>query len=135
MSARSGSLISRLRLDLKKVLGWADKIHGLTVLGDGLYHIQIRHEPIGVAEQIIPWNFPLIMLAWKVRPTLMCDNTIVLKTIEQTPWTALYVAKLFHEAGLPPSVLNVVFGFGPTAGTALAGQWMWTWLLSRDQLR
>ena len=78
-------------------LGWADKIHGLTVPADGNYHVQTLHEPIGVAGQIIPWNFPLIMFAWKVGPALACGNTIVLKTAEQTPLTALYVAKLFHE--------------------------------------
>lgn len=77
--------------------GWADKIHGLTVPADGDYHVQILHEPIGVAGQIIPWNFPLIMFAWKVGPALACGNTIVLKTAEQTPLTALLVAKLFHE--------------------------------------
>ncbi|KMT10552.1 hypothetical protein BVRB_5g116750 [Beta vulgaris subsp. vulgaris] len=101
--------------------GWADKIHGLTVPADGPYHVQTLHEPIGVAGQIIPWNFPLIMFAWKVGPALACGNTIVLKTAEQTPLTALYVGKLFHEAGLPPGVLNIVSGFGPTAGAALAG--------------
>ncbi|KAA8542654.1 hypothetical protein F0562_023847 [Nyssa sinensis] len=100
--------------------GWADKIHGLTVPADGPYHVQTLHEPIGVAGQIIPWNFPLVMFAWKVGPALACGNTIVLKTAEQTPLTALYVAKLFHEAGLPPGVLNIVSGFGPTAGAALA---------------
>ncbi|EEF52026.1 aldehyde dehydrogenase family 2 member B4, mitochondrial [Ricinus communis] len=100
--------------------GWADKIHGLTVPADGNHHVQILHEPIGVAGQIIPWNFPLILFAWKVGPALACGNTIVLKTAEQTPLTALYAAKLFHEAGLPPGVLNVVSGYGPTAGAALA---------------
>ncbi|KAF2282913.1 hypothetical protein GH714_043333 [Hevea brasiliensis] len=100
--------------------GWADKIHGLTVPGDSNHHVQVLHEPIGVAGQIIPWNFPLIMFAWKVGPALACGNTIVLKTAEQTPLTALYAAKLFHEAGLPPGVLNVVSGYGPTAGAALA---------------
>lgn len=100
--------------------GWADKIHGLTVPADGLYHVQTLHEPIGVAGQIIPWNFPLIMFAWKVGPALACGNTVVLKTAEQTPLTALYVGKLFHEAGLPPGVLNIVSGYGPTAGAALA---------------
>ncbi|KAJ7945888.1 putative Aldehyde dehydrogenase [Quillaja saponaria] len=100
--------------------GWADKIHGLTVPADGNYHVQTLHEPIGVAGQIIPWNFPLLMFAWKVGPALACGNTIVLKTAEQTPLTALYVAKLFHEAGLPPGVLNIVSGYGPTAGAALA---------------
>ncbi|KAL5725195.1 aldehyde dehydrogenase (NAD(+)) [Ranunculus cassubicifolius] len=100
--------------------GWADKIHGLTVPADGPYHVQVLHEPIGVAGQIIPWNFPLLMFAWKVGPALACGNTIVLKSAEQTPLSALYAAKLFHEAGLPPGVLNVVSGFGPTAGAALA---------------
>ncbi|KAE9607899.1 putative oxidoreductase [Lupinus albus] len=100
--------------------GWADKIHGLTVPADGPYHVQTLHEPIGVAGQIIPWNFPLVMFAWKVGPALACGNTIVLKTAEQTPLSALYVARLFHEAGLPPGVLNIVSGFGPTAGAALA---------------
>lgn len=100
--------------------GWADKIHGLTVPADSPHHVQILHEPIGVAGQIIPWNFPLLMFAWKVGPALACGNTIVLKTAEQTPLTALYAAKLFHEAGLPAGVLNVVSGYGPTAGAALA---------------
>ncbi|KAF8390385.1 hypothetical protein HHK36_024911 [Tetracentron sinense] len=100
--------------------GWADKIHGLTVPADGNYHVQTLHEPIGVAGQIIPWNFPLLMFAWKVGPALACGNTIVLKSAEQTPLSALYVSKLFHEAGLPPGVLNVISGFGPTAGAALA---------------
>lgn len=100
--------------------GWADKIHGLTVPADGDYHVQTLHEPIGVAGQIIPWNFPLIMFAWKVGPALATGNTIVLKTSEQTPLTALVVAKLLHEAGLPPGVLNIVSGYGPTAGAPLA---------------
>ncbi|GMN45851.1 hypothetical protein TIFTF001_015041 [Ficus carica] len=100
--------------------GWADKIHGLTVPADGNYHVQTLHEPIGVAGQIIPWNFPLLMFAWKVGPALACGNTTVLKTAEQTPLSALYVGKLFHEAGLPPGVLNIVSGYGPTAGAALA---------------
>lgn len=67
--------------------GWADKIHGLTVPADGDYHVQTLHEPIGVAGQIIPWNFPLLMFAWKVGPALACGNTIVLKTAQQhCPW-------------------------------------------------
>ncbi|KAJ9176414.1 hypothetical protein P3X46_011727 [Hevea brasiliensis] len=100
--------------------GWADKIHGLVVPADGQHHVQTLHEPIGVAGQIIPWNFPLLMFAWKVGPALACGNTVVIKTAEQTPLTALYAAKLFHEAGLPEGVLNVISGFGPTAGAALA---------------
>ncbi|XP_058114909.1 benzaldehyde dehydrogenase, mitochondrial-like [Magnolia sinica] len=100
--------------------GWADKIHGLTVPADGPYHVQVLHEPIGVAGQIIPWNFPLIMYTWKVGPALATGNTVVIKTAEQTPLSALYVSKLFHEAGLPEGVLNVISGYGPTAGAALA---------------
>ncbi|GMH01620.1 hypothetical protein Nepgr_003459 [Nepenthes gracilis] len=100
--------------------GWADKIHGLTVPADGPHHVQILHEPIGVAGQIIPWNFPLLMFAWKVGPALACGNTIVLKTAEKTPLSALHVAKLLHEAGLPEGVLNVISGYGHTAGVALA---------------
>ena len=101
--------------------GWADKIHGLLVPADGPHHVQVLHEPIGVAGQIIPWNFPLLMFAWQVGPALACGNAVVLKTAEQTPLSALYVASLLHEAGLPEGVLNVVSGFGPTAGGALAG--------------
>ncbi|KAG2376563.1 Aldehyde dehydrogenase family 2 member [Vigna angularis] len=100
--------------------GWADKIHGLTVPADGPYTVQTLHEPIGVAGQIIPWNFPLLMFTWKICPALACGNTVVIKTAEQTPLSALYASKLLHEAGLPPGVLNVISGFGPTAGAAIA---------------
>ena len=81
----------------KNSSGWADKIHGLTVPADGLHQVQTFHEPIGVAGQIIPWNFPLLMYAWKIGPALACGNTIVLKTAEQTPLSALYASKLLHE--------------------------------------
>lgn len=99
--------------------GWADKIHGLTVPSDGPHHVQTLHEPIGVAGQIVPWNFPLLIYSWKVAPALACGNTVVLKTSEQTPLSALYVSRLFLEAGLPPGVLNIISGFGPTTGAAL----------------
>ncbi|RZC92131.1 hypothetical protein C5167_028020 [Papaver somniferum] len=85
-----------------------------------VYHVQTLHEPIGVAGQIIPWNFPLLMFAWKVGPALATGNSSVLKTAEQTPLSALYAGKLLHEAGLPEGVLNVISGFGPTAGAALS---------------
>lgn len=88
--------------------GWADKIHGLTVPADSHHHVQVLHEPIGVAGQIIPWNFPLMMLAWKVGPALACGNTVVLKTAEQTPLTALFVAKLFHDVSLYEKSTNLV---------------------------
>ncbi|KAG0465239.1 hypothetical protein HPP92_019403 [Vanilla planifolia] len=100
--------------------GWVDKIHGLVVPADTAHHVQVLYEPIGVVGQIIPWNFPLLMFAWKVGPALACGNTIVLKTAEQTPLSALLVSKLLHEAGLPEGVLNVISGFGPTAGAALS---------------
>ncbi|OVA03738.1 Aldehyde dehydrogenase domain [Macleaya cordata] len=100
--------------------GWADKIHGLTVPADGQHHVQILHEPIGVVGQIIPWNFPLLMFAWKIGPALATGNTVVLKTAELTPLSALYAANLLHEAGLPPGVVNIISGFGATVGAALA---------------
>ncbi|XP_039032192.1 aldehyde dehydrogenase family 2 member B7, mitochondrial-like [Hibiscus syriacus] len=110
-------MISRV---IRYYAGWADKVHGLTVPADGPHHVQTINEPIGVAGQIIPWNFPLLMFAWKVGPALACGCTIVLKSAEQTPLSALFAAKLLHEAGLPPGVLNVISGFGSTAGAALS---------------
>jgi len=76
-------------------------------------------EPLGVVGQIIPWNFPILLAAWKVAPALAAGNTIVLKPAEQTPLSALRLAQVAEEAGLPPGVLNVVTGFGPVAGAAL----------------
>lgn len=101
--------------------GWADKIQGKTLPVDGPYFSYTRHEAIGVVGQIIPWNFPLLMQAWKWGPALACGNTIVLKPAEQTPLTALRVAELATEVGFPPGVVNVVPGYGPTAGAALSG--------------
>lgn len=100
--------------------GWADKIHGETLRpgGDNMAYTLI--EPIGVVGCIIPWNFPMAMLAWKLAPALAAGCTTVLKPAEQTPLTALRAAELALEAGLPPGVLNVVPGYGPTAGAALA---------------
>ena len=100
--------------------GWADKNHGQTIPVDGNYFCYTRHEPVGVVGQIIPWNFPLLMQAWKWGPALACGNTLVLKPAEQTPLTALRVAKLAQEVGFPDGVINVVPGYGPTAGAALA---------------
>ena len=101
--------------------GWADKNHGQTVPIDGSYFCYTRHEPVGVVGQIIPWNFPLLMQAWKWGPALACGNTVILKPAEQTPLTALRVAQLAQEVGFPDGVINVVPGFGPTAGAALSG--------------
>jgi acyl-CoA reductase-like NAD-dependent aldehyde dehydrogenase len=100
--------------------GWADKIHGKTIPADGQVFAFTRAEPIGVCGQIIPWNFPVFMFAWKLGPALSCGNTIVIKPAEQTPLTALYVASLVKEAGFPPGVVNVVPGYGPTAGAAIS---------------
>src|SRR5437868_6327545 len=100
--------------------GWADKIHGKTIPVDGNYFCYTRHEPVGVVGQIIPWNFPLLMQAWKWGPALASGCTIVLKPAEQTPLTALRVAGLAQEAGFPDGVINVVPGYGPTAGAALS---------------
>jgi aldehyde dehydrogenase (NAD+) len=101
--------------------GWADKICGKTIPIEGNYFCYTRHEPVGVIGQIIPWNFPALMQAWKWGPALATGNTIVLKPAEQTPLTALAIAKLAQEVGFPDGVINVVPGFGPTAGAALSG--------------
>jgi len=101
--------------------GWADKIQGRTIPVDGPFWAHTFHEPLGVAAQIIPWNFPLLMAAWKLAPALACGNTVVLKLAEQTPMTALRLGQLALEAGLPPGVLNIITGWGPDAGAPLAG--------------
>jgi aldehyde dehydrogenase (NAD+) len=100
--------------------GWADKNHGKTIPVEGDFFCYTRHEPVGVVGQIIPWNFPLLMQAWKWGPALACGNTLVLKPAEQTPLTALRVAALAQQAGFPDGVINVVPGYGPTAGAALS---------------
>jgi aldehyde dehydrogenase (NAD+) len=99
--------------------GWADKIEGEVLPIPGPYLNYTRREPVGVCGQIIPWNYPLQMAAWKVAPALACGNTVVLKPAEQTPLTALELARIAADTGLPAGVLNVVPGFGETAGAAL----------------
>lgn len=101
--------------------GWADKVHGKTIPLDGPFMCYTRHEPVGIVGQVIPWNFPLLMQAWKLGPALACGNVVVMKPAEQTPLTALYVASLIAEAGFPAGVVNLVPGYGPTAGGAIAG--------------
>lgn len=100
--------------------GWADKIQGKTIPVNGDYFCYTRHEPVGVVGQIIPWNFPLLMQAWKLGPALAAGNTIVLKPAEQTPLSALRVGELILEAGFPEGVVNILPGYGPTAGGAIA---------------
>jgi phenylacetaldehyde dehydrogenase len=106
--------------------GWATKIEGNTIdisvpyMPGANFHSYTLREPVGVVGQIIPWNFPLLMAAWKLGPALTTGNCVVLKPAEQTPLTALRLAELIAEAGVPDGVVNVVPGFGETAGAALA---------------
>ncbi|XP_068622791.1 aldehyde dehydrogenase, mitochondrial [Battus philenor] len=105
---------------LRYYAGWADKNHGMVLPTDGNYFAYTRHEPVGVCGQIIPWNFPLLMAAWKLGPALATGNTVVLKPAEQTPLSALYLAQLVKEAGFPAGVVNVLPGFGDTGAALVA---------------
>jgi phenylacetaldehyde dehydrogenase len=106
--------------------GWVTKLEGNTIpisvpyMPDAEFHAYTLREPVGVAGQIIPWNFPLLMAAWKLGPALAAGVTIVLKPAEQTPLSALKLGELILEAGVPAGVVNIVTGFGETAGAALA---------------
>ncbi len=104
---------------LRYYAGWADKIEGRTVPVRGNFLSYTLRQPVGVVGQIIPWNFPLLMLAWKWAPALACGNTVVIKPAEQTPLTALWMAELAREAGFPPGVVNVLNGLGETTGAAI----------------
>ena len=117
-----------LAVDLFRYMaGWATKIEGNTIpisvpfTPGAEYLAYTLREPVGVVGQIIPWNFPLLMAAWKLGPALAAGCTIVLKPAEQTPLSAILLGELFCEAGFPDGVVNVVTGFGETAGAALAG--------------
>jgi len=100
--------------------GWADKLHGQTIETNPLKFAYTLKQPVGVCAQIIPWNYPLAMAAWKLGPALACGNTIVLKPAEQTPLSILYLASLIPQAGFPPGVINIINGYGKEAGSALA---------------
>ncbi len=122
----NGKPIREARIDIREAIdafryyaGWTTKIEGETIPVRGNVLNYTVREPVGVVGAIIPWNFPLLMAAWKVAPALACGNAVVLKPAEQTPLTALELAAIAHEAGLPPGVLNVLPGFGETAGAAL----------------
>ncbi|KAK5078190.1 aldehyde dehydrogenase (NAD(P)(+)) ald5 [Lithohypha guttulata] len=126
-SLDNGKALSMAKVDvglssgcLRYYGGWADKIHGKVIDTDPESFNYTRHEPVGVCGQIIPWNFPLLMWAWKIGPALATGNTVVLKTAEQTPLSALYAATLVEKAGIPAGVVNVISGFGKTAGAAIA---------------
>ena len=104
---------------LRYYAGFADKIQGSTIPIRGKYFCYTRREPIGVVGQIIPWNFPMLMTAWKWGPALAAGCTIVMKPAEQTPLTCLRMAQLSKDVGFPDGVINVVPGFGPTAGAGV----------------
>jgi acyl-CoA reductase-like NAD-dependent aldehyde dehydrogenase len=99
--------------------GWTDKVHGETIPVKGNYLAYTLREPVGVVAAIVPWNFPLLLAAWKVAPALACGNTVVLKPASQTPLTAIALGHLALEAGVPPGVLNVVTGPGARVGRAI----------------
>jgi len=103
--------------------GWADKIHGHTIPADGSanrgIHCFTLMDPVGICAQVIPWNYPVLMAAWKWAPALACGNTLVLKPSEKTPLSALYMAHLAMEVGFPPGVINVINGMGDPVGEAL----------------
>ncbi len=100
--------------------GWPTKILGTVNPVDASVHCYTVREPVGVCAGIIPWNGPLVMAVWKIAPALACGNTVVLKPAEQTPLTALRFGQILAETGLPPGVVNIVTGFGETAGAAIS---------------
>jgi phenylacetaldehyde dehydrogenase len=123
--ARGGDL--PLAIDMFRYMaGWATKLEGTTIplsvpyTPGANYHAYTLREPVGVVGQIIPWNFPLLMAAWKLAPALASGCTVVLKPAEQTPLSALRLGELIAEAGFPDGVVNIVPGYGETAGAALA---------------
>jgi aldehyde dehydrogenase (NAD+) len=126
-SLDNGKALSMAKVDvqlssgcLRYYGGWADKIHGKTIDTDPETFNYTRHEAVGVCGQIIPWNFPLLMWSWKIGPALATGNTVVLKTAEQTPLSGLFAATLIEKAGIPAGVVNILSGFGKTAGAAIA---------------
>src|ERR1700739_663921 len=102
--------------------GWATRLNAETgpISAPGNWHAYTLREPVGVVGQIIPWNFPLMMGAWKIAPALAAGCTIVLNPAEQTPPSAIRLGQLIQEAGFPDGVVNILTGFGETAGAALA---------------
>ena len=99
--------------------GWSDKVMGETIPVKGNHLTYTLREPVGVVAAIVPWNFPLLLAAWKIAPALACGNVVIVKPASQTPLTALALGELAMEAGFPPGVLNVVTGAGSIVGQAL----------------
>jgi aldehyde dehydrogenase (NAD+) len=104
---------------LQYYAGWADKVQGATIPVKGPYVTYTLREPVGVVAAIVPWNFPLLLAVWKIAPALACGNTVIVKPATQTPLTALALAEMAAEVGVPPGVLNVVTGPGATVGERL----------------
>jgi len=126
-SLDNGKSISLARGDVGAVVaciryygGWADKVEGKTLDIDPNMLHYTRQEPIGVCGQIIPWNFPLLMFAWKIGPALATGNSLILKSAEQTPLSALVMTQFIKEAGFPAGAFNLISGFGKTAGAAIS---------------
>lgn len=122
----NGKPLREAQIDIREAVeafryyaGWTTKLQGDTLPVRGNVLNYTVREPLGVVGAIIPWNFPLLMAAWKLAPALACGNTVVLKPAEQTPLSALELASIAAEVGLPAGVLNVVTGHGETAGAAL----------------
>lgn len=104
----------------KYYAGWADKVFGKTIINTPKKLAYTLHEPHGVCGQIIPWNYPFLMAAWKIAPAIAAGNVIVMKLAENTPLSMLYLCNLFKEAGFPPGVINIFTGYGAKAGSRLA---------------
>uniref|UniRef100_A0A8H7XU94 Aldehyde dehydrogenase domain-containing protein n=1 Tax=Psilocybe cubensis TaxID=181762 RepID=A0A8H7XU94_PSICU len=119
MYSKLSDIGSTIRV-LRYYAGWADKNQGKVIETKETKLAYSRHEPYGVVGQIIPWNFPMAMLSWKIGPALATGNTIVLKPSEVTPLTALRLCDLINEAGFPPGVVNIVNGYGHTVGQAIS---------------
>lgn len=126
-SLDNGKAMSMAQVDVKMAAGclryyggWADKIEGKVIDTTPDTFNYCKREPIGVCGQIIPWNFPLLMWSWKIGPAVATGNTVVMKTAEQTPLSALVAATLIKEAGFPPGVINVISGLGKVAGAAMS---------------
>ena len=105
---------------LRYYAGWADKMLGTSSFNIPGAFAYTRREPIGVCGQIVPWNFPLLMWIWKVAPALACGNTIIIKSAESTPLSALKACEYIQQAGFPKGVVNLVSGYGKTVGNAIA---------------
>ncbi|GMM55981.1 aldehyde dehydrogenase (NADP(+)) [Maudiozyma humilis] len=125
-SLDNGKAIMNARIDVQLVInylkasaGYADKLDGRLINTGASHFNYTKREPLGICGQIIPWNFPLLMWAWKIAPAIITGNTVILKTAESTPLSALYVSQFIPQAGIPPGVINIVSGFGKIVGEAL----------------